>query len=68
MFFMGNQIDPKSFKPLVKNDQTLYTIKDGRKIPGTMLFEMSKPPTGPDDAIHKNKDPAQILKELGGRL
>lgn len=68
MFFRGNQIDPKSFKPLVKNDSSLYTIKDGRKIPGTMLFEMSKPPTGPDDAIHKNKDPAQILKELGGRL
>lgn len=68
MFFMGNQIDPKSFKPLVKNDASLYTISGGRKIPGTMLFEMSKPPTGPDDNIHKNKDPAQILKELGGRL
>lgn len=68
MFFMGNQIDPKSFKPLVKNDSSLYTIGGGRKIPGTMLFEMSKPPTGPDDSIHKNKDPAQILRELGGRV
>lgn len=61
MYFMGNQVNPLSMKPLVKNDDsTKYPIRDkgdGRKsVTGAELFRMS-PMLG-------NKDPAQILREL----
>lgn len=54
-FFQGNQIDPKTFAPLVKNDKTSYKIKGGNTVPGSWLFEAART---------KNKDPAQLLKEL----
>lgn len=60
MYFLGNQVNPNSMKPLVKNDKTEYSIRDkgdGRKaVTGAELFALS-PRLG-------NKDPAQILREL----
>ena len=60
MYFMGNQVNPLSMKPLVKNDNTKYKIKTGpdsrKEITGAELFALS-PRLG-------NKDPAQILREL----
>lgn len=55
-FFQGNQIDPKTFAPLVKNDTaTTYDLGKGLKIDGSRLFEAARV---------KNKDPWQLLQEL----
>ncbi len=63
MYFMGNQVNPNTMIPIVRQDNTSYTVKprEGDKTSsytGLQIWDMAKV---------KGIDPALMLQQLGGK-
>ncbi len=63
MYFMGNQVDPGTMVPIVRQDNTMYTIKpkEGEKtksLSGADIFAAAR---------EVGVDPAEMLRRLGGK-
>ncbi len=63
MYFMGNQVNPNTMVPIVRQDNTMYAIKprEGEKtksLSGTDIFNAARV---------AGIDPAEMLRQLGGK-